>query len=108
LVYYSDIDKVKRRVRATGSGEDTYLAELQAEADAIIDNVLKKYTTVPLTTVPEIIKQIATDLTAGIYLENQYGKPHILKVRAELNLERYIRTTWLDALYQRSPPEIQQ
>jgi len=107
MVAYSgnDLTLIKERLKITDSSKDTYLGHLQTQADAKIDNALKRYTSVPLSVVPEIIKQIAIDLVCGIYSENQASgptgteaQPNIFSLRAQLDLERYIRETFLDSI----------
>jgi len=71
---YSTKSDVKKRLVTSGEGIDpsdtTYDVELDdliEEADAYIDNKLKNYTTVPLSTVPTIVKKISANLAAGLF-----------------------------------------
>jgi phage gp36-like protein len=105
---YSDLALIKERIRKTDSGDDTYLGHLQVQADAEIDTALKSFTSVPLIVVPEVIKQIACDLTAGIFFENQKGEPQLLAIRARSILERYIRETYfVSSVYEGKMPTIE-
>lgn len=74
--------------------EDVTIDSKLTAADAEVDNVLGRYTTVPLTgTIPQIIKDAAADLAAALFREDRNPKDEMIVVwrtRAERNLTDYI------------------
>ena len=104
---YGDSSLAKERLKITGSSEDTYIGHLITEADAEIDSNLQSYDTVPLTPVPEIIKQISTDLACSYYIENRDGKENFIGVRARRMLNRYIEKKYFSGVYEGQRSEIE-
>jgi len=104
---YGSSDEVKERLKITGSSEDTYIGHLIAQADAEIDVALKSYTSVPLSPVPEAVKQISTDLACGLFWENRQNTQSIFCVRARAALQNYILQTYFPKAYSDSLPVIE-
>jgi phage gp36-like protein len=100
--YNADLVKVKQ-VANIESSISTFDTELQAKLDAAynyINLILDRYTTVPLTTVPDIIKEIEADIAAGYFkedrtvpVEGERIQKSILRARGEEKLQAYIDTT---------------
>jgi len=103
---YSTLDMVKQRLGISGSGQDTELTAKITAADAEIDASLQEFTTVPLTTVPQIIKDISADVAAALWHEEKAPasqEASRLRTRAEKALEKYIRTKHKASTWQRTP-----
>lgn len=64
---YSTVEEVKRRlgIPAANTQFDTQINERIADADAEIDTYLEPYTTVPISTPPDIVKKISAELAAA-------------------------------------------
>lgn len=58
MTYYNSTT-IKRDLSITDTSYDTNIADWGADADDEVDNILAPYTTVPLTTVPDIIVRAA-------------------------------------------------
>jgi len=103
---YTDYEVIKRRLRLKDDSEKDLITDLQAQAEAEIDLILKRYISVPLVLVPSVIEEIANDLVCGLFHENRTGKPNIFSVRARGLLERYIRETFFDTIVQKPKSEL--
>jgi len=102
---YCTIDDVKDRLNIKDTSEDSTLANKLTAADAYIDTKLKKYTTVPLASVPQIIKDASADLAAAMFREDRFeteavesieerSRASIFRNRAEAALDSYIKETY--------------
>lgn len=94
---YSTLTTVKERLPGhTGSQDDTELTNCITAADAIIDNALQNYVSVPLSSPPQIIKDISADLAAGIFRERRAppDEKNTLKENALKNLQDHINETY--------------
>ena len=94
---YGTLANVKLRLNLDGTTYDTHIEEMQEYACDYIDQKLGPYTTVPLTTVPDIINRIADDLTAAFFRQDQAevmdfkdDKVLFFEKRAKEALQEYI------------------
>ena len=89
---------IRLSIPLSDATEDTVLDAKLVEADAEINIILGRYTTVPLTgTIPQEIKDIAADKAAARYEEDKDSRdPRITawRTRAEKNLADYIATNY--------------
>jgi len=86
---------VKQRLEIQDS-ETTYDTVLDAKitaADVSIDEELREFTSVPLSTVPQVIKEISADWATGLFTQDRFpadAKGDLLIKRAKEALDRYI------------------
>ena len=96
---YSTLALVKVRLPERDSWTEAEEAELTAaitSADAIIDNALKNFTSVPLSPTPQMIEDISADMAAGMFERRRLPpneRSHLLE-RSEKNLKSYITATY--------------
>lgn len=92
---------VKYRLDITNedTSYDIELDAMIAKADAMIDNALKGYTTVSLTSVPTTILHVSADLAAAFHKENRGKDGSALRQRGEKDLEDYIAATYAASPY---------
>ena len=70
---YGVAAEIMRALGISGSRFDTIISEYMAKASEYIDNMLRPWVAVPLTTVPNVIHDIANDLAVGMYREDRLG-----------------------------------
>lgn len=101
---YANLEQVKVKFVSTDLGpdfDDTIIQKLN-DADAFIDNKLKKHgESVPLSSPSALIVNIAADIAAGLFEEDELTqgeglstKKSIKRQRGEEALEDYIKTTY--------------
>ena len=75
---------------------DTEIDAIIPVSDRRIDNKLKNYTTVPLGSVPEIIKNISAIMSAGLFNKKRHPatEENPLLIFADKMLEDYIKETY--------------
>lgn len=84
---------VKERLpNLTGSQDDAELQNCIAYADAIIDNALQNYTSTPLSSPPQLIRDLSADLAAGIFRQRRAppNEPTPLLESAKKILQDYV------------------
>ena len=96
---YGTLSMVKERlgIPLSDATEDTVISSKLTAADAEVDTALSGYTTVPLSSPPQIIKEVAADLAAALFREDRNPKDEMIVVwrtRAEKNLADYIATNY--------------
>jgi phage gp36-like protein len=103
---YGTQANVKERLDIAAT-ETRYNAQIDnkiTQVDALIDNKLSAYATVPLGSPPQIINDICDDWAAGLFREEREeledpslktGKQDVLTKRAKEALEDYINTEYL-------------
>jgi len=85
----------------TDTSLDDQILLAQGQAYNYINNELGRYTSVPLTSAPDVIKDIETQITAGLFEEFQVqvakGKstPSNKRILGEQNLKKFVETTYL-------------
>lgn len=97
---YSTLATVVERLPGhAGAQDDSELSNCIAAADAIIDNALRNFTSVPLSSPPQIIKDISADLAAGIFKQRRQppDEENILIEAGRQRLQDYIRETYLES-----------
>ena len=102
---YSDDLKMVKQAAFVPEDNDSFDQELGTmllKAYNWMNNMLVRYTTVPLTSVPEIIKECEADIAAGFFkeqkavpVEGERTRKHLLRERGEQCLMDYITTTFL-------------
>jgi phage gp36-like protein len=103
---YGTQANVKERlaIPSTEARYDTQIDNKITQVDALIDNKLTAYVTVPLGSPPQIINDICDDWAAGLFREEREeledpslktDKQDVLTKRAKEALEEYINTTYL-------------
>jgi len=103
---YATLEMVKYRLGITGTQNDTELTAKIAAADAEIDASLQEFTSVPLTTVPQIVKDISADIAASLWHEEKAPatqEASRLRVRAEKALEKYIHVKYKAPTWKQTP-----
>jgi len=96
---YGTLANVKQRLNLDGN-EDNRVTRAITQADALIDQELKPYTTVPLNPAPQTIKDIAEDWAAGIVYDevtnstSQNPPPNVFTQRAKEMLCRYVAVNY--------------
>lgn len=111
MATYSTDAMVKERLGITTSDFDTQIGTKREQAHNWINNELDPFTTVPLSSVPDMIKEIEADIAAGMFREERDEptvegtlKRSLLRARGEEALERYIVTNYKES--KRAPPTI--
>jgi hypothetical protein len=96
---YGTLANVKQRLNLDDT-EDSRVTRAITQADALIDQELKPYTTVPLSPAPQTIKDIADDWAAGIVHHevtnptSQNPPPNVFTQRAKEMLCRYLAVNY--------------
>ena len=97
---------VKERlgIDATNSAYDTIIDAKIDAADAIIDNSLNQYTTVPLSNPPQIISDISADLASGLFRQDRAppGEKNFFLERGEKELQDYTASTYHKPVFKKS------
>jgi len=104
-VAYSTVVMVKKRFPQMKAGDwteddNTELEECITTVDAEIDNALQNHVSTPLSSPPQIIKDISADLAAWEYGKRRPGvlAPEItFREEALARLEKYVEETYLGA-----------
>jgi len=98
--------KIRLNISLDDSQFDDELTESRDEAEAYIDIKLSNHTTVPLTTVPELLKHACADLAAGLFQRRRQPLSEIVDVKTggvtvnvfwmlgNEKLEAYIKQTY--------------
>jgi len=90
---------VKEVIHLAGTAKDTELTNCIVDADKWIDNELKEYTTVPLTSTPTMVNVASKYKAAALFREREETEQEItewqrFERRAEATLRRYIEKTY--------------
>lgn len=97
---YSDKADVKEILGITDTADDTEITNCITDGDSQIDEVLRTYTTIPLSSTPTEIAKISALLAAGIFRNRRSpdeGDKFIR--RAEKRLERYVDSNYKTGIF---------
>ncbi|MCP8316519.1 MAG: DUF1320 family protein [archaeon] len=103
---YSTRNMVKERlgIDATNNSYDSIIDSKIIAADAVIDNSLKQYTSIPLSNPPQIISDISADLASGLFRQDRAppNENNFFLERGEKELQDYITLTYLKPVFKKS------
>jgi hypothetical protein len=98
--YNTDLVLIKQKTKIAVASFDTPLESSLREAYNYMNQVLSRYTTVPLTT-STTLAEIEANIAAGMWMEEntlpvegERVKKHILRERGEEQLEEYIASNY--------------
>jgi flagellar capping protein FliD len=100
--YNADLTLIKQKcvIPSSSSSFDVQLTSSLREAFDYMNGILKRYTTLPLTT-SDTLAEIEANIAAGMFKEEQTTpvegervKKHILRERGEAALAEYIKTNY--------------
>lgn len=98
---YSTKDQVKAilHIKSSDTAHDAEITNCIEDTDAWIDTELKEYTTVPLTTVPNIILVVSKYGAAALFKEKEESKKATVlyqrfQKQAKEALEKYVKKTF--------------
>lgn len=97
MAYSTKADvKYRLSIDQSETAYDTELDDCIAEADAWIDNKLKKHVSVPVSPVPDPVKYASADRAAGIYWlrKKPETETNAYLQKAEKGLNEYIQETY--------------
>lgn len=101
LAYYNtDLVLVKQKAKVANTSFDVQLESSLREAYDYMNSILKRYTTIPLTT-SNTLAEIEANIAAGMFkeeattpVEGERVKKHILRERGEQQLQEYIASEY--------------
>lgn len=99
LVSYCTLQDVKNRLNIEDTSEDVELTDLIEQAQEDVDDELRPYTTVPLTSVPTRIKHATADLAAGLYQVRRHPEQKPLYDLALDRLRVYIKSKYASGTF---------